>query len=95
MNIDYDQIRRREEKITEILEGFFPCCLVGFILDYQARHTCTVLCFNDFVYYGPAFNQIWEDHKGRLWIDNDEYGSRVRFCPLCGAEASNNDEDDI
>ena len=37
--------------------------------------------------YGDAITDCWEDKKGLLWVDNDEYGSQVNFCPYCGYEA--------
>ena len=64
--------------------------LIKIIIEYQDRHDCSVDLSAETLYHGPAFYSVWEDHLGRMWIDSDEYGSRVRFCPLCGAEASNN-----
>ena len=36
--------------------------------------------------YGAA---IWScrDRDGQFWVDNDEYASRVNYCPFCGEKA--------
>lgn len=33
---------------------------------------------------GPAITVCHEDPKGHLWVTNDEYTTRVNFCPFCG-----------
>lgn len=37
--------------------------------------------------YGPAMDCIEENELGEFWISNDEYSSRVNFCPICGVAA--------
>ena len=37
--------------------------------------------------WGGAINFCYESEDGTLWADNDEYGSQVNFCPMCGYEA--------
>lgn len=34
--------------------------------------------------YGPAITRCYEDITGKFWVTNDEYSSRVAFCPFCG-----------
>ena len=37
--------------------------------------------------YGPAVTDCRELADGTLWVGNDEYGSRVNFCPFTGRKA--------
>ena len=37
--------------------------------------------------YGCAIERCQENAAGELWCDNDEYATRVNFCPFCGYEA--------
>lgn len=37
--------------------------------------------------WGAAIFEVVEDEDGSLWARNDEYASRVNFCPMCGFEA--------
>jgi len=37
--------------------------------------------------YGAAITECTEDARGRLWCSNDEYMTRVNFCPFCGYKA--------
>jgi hypothetical protein len=34
--------------------------------------------------WGAAIETCELDDKGELWVTNDEYSSRVNFCPFCG-----------
>ena len=36
---------------------------------------------------GAAVLTCREHENGSLWVDNDEYESRVNFCPFCGFKA--------
>jgi hypothetical protein len=36
---------------------------------------------------GPAVLACREKEDGSLWVDNDEYESRVNYCPFCGFQA--------
>lgn len=37
--------------------------------------------------YGSPGWHCAEHEDGTLWLDNEEYGVRVNFCPFCGFEA--------
>mgnify|MGYP003404892953 CR=1 FL=1 len=37
--------------------------------------------------YGVAISTCAEDEDGRLWVDNEEYGNAVNYCPFCGFKA--------
>lgn len=37
--------------------------------------------------YGLAIAVCAEDEYGKLWVDNDEYGNAVNYCPFCGFKA--------
>jgi hypothetical protein len=37
--------------------------------------------------YGAAIEDCFENEKGEFWVGNGEYGSRVNYCPYCGAKA--------
>jgi hypothetical protein len=37
--------------------------------------------------YGEAITSCYENEKGEFWAGNDEYGSRVNYCPFCGMKA--------
>ena len=37
--------------------------------------------------YGLAVTICAEDEYGMLWVDNDEYGNAVNYCPFCGFKA--------
>ncbi len=37
--------------------------------------------------YGPAITECCELDDGELWVSNDEYATRVNFCPFCGYKA--------
>jgi len=37
--------------------------------------------------FGAAITACHEDEDGALWCGNDEYGTRVNFCPFCGYKA--------
>lgn len=37
--------------------------------------------------YGEAIENCIEREDGSFWVGNGEYGSRVNYCPFCGAEA--------
>ena len=49
----------------------------------QTKHDPNVGC------YGPAVELCEERDDGSLWVSNDEYGSRVNYCPFCGYKALN------
>lgn len=36
--------------------------------------------------FGPCVTRCYEDEHG-LWVTNDEYETRVNFCPFCGYQA--------
>jgi hypothetical protein len=38
--------------------------------------------------YGAAISHCSENELGELWVTNDEYASRVNFCPYCGHKAA-------
>lgn len=40
--------------------------------------------------YGGAIGDCYELKDGTLYAQNDEYGSRVLFCPICGYKAKIN-----
>lgn len=50
----------------------------------EGAHDC--LLDSDYTAYGAAIDGCTEDTEGRLWAGNDEYGSQVNFCPVCGFE---------
>ena len=37
--------------------------------------------------FGPCITRCYEDEQGCLWVTNDEYETRVNFCPFCGYQA--------
>lgn len=37
--------------------------------------------------YGAAILICEEREDGTLWVSNDEYSSRVNYCPFCGYKA--------
>lgn len=37
--------------------------------------------------WGAAVTYCYEGADGRLFVSNEEYGSQVNFCPMCGYEA--------
>lgn len=37
--------------------------------------------------YGAAIIECTEDKDGKYWVGNEEYCSRVNYCPFCGAKA--------
>ena len=37
--------------------------------------------------HGPAVTFCAENQSGYFWACNNEYASRVNFCPFCGAKA--------
>lgn len=37
--------------------------------------------------HGTAIYECVENDKGELWAGNDEYGTRVNYCPFCGFKA--------
>lgn len=37
--------------------------------------------------YGNATYKCFEDPEGFFWVDNEEYGNQVNFCPYCGTKA--------
>lgn len=52
-------------------------------------HACPIAVDPDWSGYGKAINtdEIVEQPDGSLWAGNDEYGTRVNFCPFCGYKA--------
>ncbi len=53
-------------------------------------HKCEPKCANDPKNadgYGAAITSSYEAEDGKLWAGNEEYGSRVNFCPFCGYKA--------
>lgn len=38
--------------------------------------------------HGAAVTECTEDADGTLWVGNDEYGSQVNYCPVCGRKAT-------
>jgi len=40
-------------------------------------------------FFGQAICTCEESEDGKLWCDNEEYKTRVNFCPFCGYEAKN------
>lgn len=40
-----------------------------------------------YAHCGAAVVTCREHADGTLWADNDEYSSRVNFCPFCGFKA--------
>lgn len=51
------------------------------------RHMCENKRIFEHRRYGIAIGRCIEDPEGRLWCHNDEYESRVNFCPFCGYKA--------
>lgn len=51
----------------------------------DGRHRCTEDLPQDGA--GPAITECEEDVNGVYWVGNDEYGTAVRFCPYCCAQA--------
>jgi hypothetical protein len=39
--------------------------------------------------YGAAVDYCKENSRGEFWIGNEEYETRVNFCPFCGVAAPN------
>jgi hypothetical protein len=37
--------------------------------------------------HGPAVEECSENEQGEFWAGNNEYSSRVNFCPFCGEKA--------
>lgn len=37
--------------------------------------------------FGACFNKVFAKEDGSMWITNDEYTSRVNYCPMCGKSA--------
>ena len=38
-------------------------------------------------FWGLAITSVSEFEDGSMWADNEEYGSRVNYCPFCGQPA--------
>jgi hypothetical protein len=49
------------------------------------RHLCEFSTSS--AMYGGAIYQCFENEKGELWVNNDEYESQVNYCPFCGYKA--------
>lgn len=37
--------------------------------------------------YGVAVDTCHEEPDGTFWVGNGEYSSQVNYCPVCGAKA--------
>lgn len=37
--------------------------------------------------YGPAIDRVCMDYKGRMFVTNGEYSTRVNYCPFTGQKA--------
>ncbi len=38
--------------------------------------------------YGGAIIHIEENDKGEFWVNNEEYSTRINYCPKCGEPAT-------
>lgn len=50
-------------------------------------HKCVLSKKADITLWGKAITSCTEDEEGKLFVDNEEYGNQVNFCPICGYEA--------
>jgi len=41
----------------------------------------------EILFHGPAARTCYTLENGKMYIDNDEYISRVNYCPICGLKA--------
>lgn len=57
------------------------------LADTKDRHKCDG--DTEHGAYGPAVDHCFEEENGELWISNEEYASRVNYCPYCGYESRN------
>jgi hypothetical protein len=59
-------------------------------MDNPTPHRCNPswACYEDAYQeaYGTAIDHCVE-RDGQFWVGNGEYGSRVNYCPYCGAKA--------
>jgi hypothetical protein len=44
--------------------------------------------------YGAAIDDCYEKNDGTFWAGNGAYGSQVNYCPVCGAKAPKQIEED-
>lgn len=42
---------------------------------------------SDSLEHGAAITEVYETSDGRLAVSNNEYGSYVNYCPVCGYKA--------
>lgn len=50
-------------------------------------HRCNLPEMKERTGYGAAVTYCQEYPDGTLDVSNDEYGSRVNYCPVCGFKA--------
>lgn len=69
----------------------FPNVLLQIVFSYLEESNFLHQCGDPHFQFrgGPAFTVAYEDRYGRFWIGNDEYKSRIKFCPVCGQKAPN------
>lgn len=53
--------------------------------NYKDKHYCELKEISNL--HGPAIDYCYEDQIGFLFVCNNEYGSQVNYCPVCGYEA--------
>lgn len=56
------------------------------------KHSCEVVALK-YDLFGVAVTTCHEDEKGFLWIGNSKHKNTVNFCPQCGYESKQQDED--
>jgi hypothetical protein len=51
------------------------------------KHLCKAPYEAERSLWGKAITKCEEDENNKLFVDNEEYGSQVNFCPYCGYQA--------
>lgn len=72
------------QKMSDIeqLENF-----EGFIGEDAVSTRCTYHFSRPSGAFGPAIDRVLVDYKGRMFVSNGEYSTRVNYCPFTGEKA--------
>ena len=60
----------------------------GFIGEDTVSASCTYHFSRPSGLYGPAVDRVLVDYKGRMFVSNGEYSTRVNYCPFTGEKAA-------
>lgn len=59
----------------------------GYIGEDAVSTKCTYHFSRPSGAYGPAIDRVCIDYKGRMFVTNGEYSTRVNYCPFTGEKA--------